>query len=112
MEENGKRNEKIKIVFQKERILLEEVKEIWKKKKRAPITLGPGAVLDLGKKRLPTLKKFKSRQHAKDKFLYAMSKDLETGFVKIIPMNRDAITIHGEKEALFFIQMLIECLQR
>ena len=41
-----------------------------------------------------------------------MSKDLETGFVKIIPMNRDAITIHGEKEALFFIQMLIECLQR
>ena len=44
-------------------------------------------------------------------FLYGMRKYPETGFVEIRPMNGNAITIHGEKEVLFFIQMLIECFQ-
>ncbi len=45
----------------------------------------------------------------KEMFLYAMEKEEKTGFVKILPMNGDAITIHGEKEAMFLMQRLIEC---
>ncbi len=44
-------------------------------------------------------------------FLYGMKKDPETGFVEIRPMDGNAITIHGEREAMFFIQRLIECFQ-
>lgn len=44
-------------------------------------------------------------------YLYGMIKKPESGNVEIFPMNGDTIIIHGEKEAMFFIQMLIKCLQ-
>lgn len=48
---------------------------------------------------------------AENNYLYGMSKNAESGSIEIFPMNGDTITIHGEKEALFFIQRLIECFQ-
>ncbi len=47
----------------------------------------------------------------KKMFLYGMSKNLETGAIEIYPMNGDAITIHGEAEAKFFTQRIMEYFQ-
>lgn len=52
-------------------------------------------------------------EEMKKKFLYSMSRDDETGEIKICPMNDEkCITIHGETEAEFFINHLRDLVQK
>jgi len=44
-------------------------------------------------------------------YLYGMIKNPESGSIEMFPMNGDKIIIHGEQEAMFFIQRLIQCFQ-
>ena len=47
-----------------------------------------------------------------DEFLFSITKDMKTGWVKICPMNSEnCITIHGVKEARWFIAHLLNCIQ-